>query len=599
LLLLQLLVALLGVFALARPALTSQVPVNRTIVLAMDVSAPMLANDGDPATARQLGLNPPAGGYTRLDEARAAATAVLGEMRAGDRVVVLRMADRAEVAAIGTWPADRGAIQTAIDRLQAQPAELDLGQGLEVAGGLTQTARLGLILIVTGGVVDVERVSHRPPVAVRVIPVGRGDADNQAITALAARRAPAGDLEVFARVQNYGDQPVSGVLRVGVDGELYQEMQVDLDPRRNREFRLTEFPPTTAVVEASFARANPDLLSVDNVATAAVAVPPLRKVLLVGGRSDQLERALRAVPGVELTKIDPQRYDPRGGYDLYVFEAWYPPAPPPGHWLLIDPPARGSPITVQGTLGRRTDAGRETNDAQIVRVLPSPLLQGVDLTGVGVTEAKKVVLPAWAEEVVAARESPLVFMGYPRPYRAVVFAFDLRSSNLFGRIGFPILASNTVNWLTGEIGVGGSGAGESSADSRFLPGDALLLQPLPRTTSVQIDTPSKRTYRFEGNQPVRFVDTARPGAYTVTQFAGTQEIARRVHVASVLQQGRESALADLKPRENLPNLTTLGGPQPGQVVLGPGREQSHIEWWRVLGVLALAGLMAEWWWFHR
>ena len=35
--------------------------------------------------------------------------------------------------------------------------------------------------------------------------MGRGDADNQAITALEARRNGAGDVEVFARVRNFGD----------------------------------------------------------------------------------------------------------------------------------------------------------------------------------------------------------------------------------------------------------------------------------------------------------------------------------------------------------------------------------------------------------
>jgi hypothetical protein len=235
-----------------------------------------------------------------------------------------------------------------------------------------------------------------------------------------------------------------------------------------------------------------------------------------------------------------------------------------------------------------------------VRVLPSPLLHGVDLTGVGVQEAKKVQLPEWAEEVVAAREAPLLFMGYPRPYRAAVFAFDLRSSNLFGRVGFPVLVANTVNWLTGEGSVGGAstGAAAGADEGRFVPGDALLIQPLPRASRVTIETPSKRRYQFDGNQPVRFVDTAMPGAYTVTQLAGNQEIGRRVHVASVLQPGREEWLSDLKPRAELGTVATNTGAQQAPL-LGPGRETTYGEWWRLLGVVALLGLLAEWWWFHR
>lgn len=599
LLILQLVIALLAMFALARPALTREQPVGRTLVLAMDVSAAMLANDGDPAAA---GRAPGPGRFTRLDEARARATDFLRqELRPGDRVIVLRMADRAEVVAQGTLPADLPQLQTAIERLQALPAELDMPQALEVAGGLARTARLGQMVIFTGGVVDTQNVTHQPPVNVSVVPVGRGEANNQAITALAARRNGIGEVEVFVRVHNFGDQPVAGTLRLQVDGQPAEPQTVSLPPQGSQPLLLTEFPLNTSVIEARFEpAAGPDLLALDNVATAAVGLPPLRKVLLVGGRTDQLERALRAVPGVELTKTDPQQYDAKGGYDVYVFEGWYPRVPPPGHWLLIDPPTQGSPVSVTGTLGRRTDSGRETNDAQIARVLPSPLLQGVDLTGVGVQEAKRVRLPDWAEEVVAAREAPLIFMGYPRPYRAAVFAFDLRASNLFGRVGFPILIANAVNWLTGEgtTPVTG-GATFGPADARFTPGDALAIQPLPRATRVQIETPSKKRYQFDGNQPVRFVDTTFPGPYSVIQYAGNLEIGRRVYVASVLQPGREDAVANLTPRETVASLATVGGPQAQAPVVGPGRETVFAEWWRLLGVLALVGLFAEWWWAHR
>ena len=176
------------------------------------------------------------------------------------------------------------------------------------------------------------------------------------------------------------------------------------------------------------------------------------------------------------------------------------------------------------------------------------------------------------------------------------------ASNLFGRVGFPVLVANTVNWLTGEgttTGSAAAGVAGVLGEGRFMPGDALLIQPLPRATRVQIETPQKKRYHFDGNQPVRFVDTVLPGAYTVTQFAGNQEIVRRVYVASVLQPGREDALADLKPRDTVGTLSTTTGTQAQPTVLGPGREAAFSEWWRLLGAVALLGLLAEWWWFHR
>src|SRR3954453_17876394 len=62
LLLLQLLVAMLAVLgvvrvvALVRPALSRSLPVGRTVVLAIDASAAMLANDGDPAALAAAGV---------------------------------------------------------------------------------------------------------------------------------------------------------------------------------------------------------------------------------------------------------------------------------------------------------------------------------------------------------------------------------------------------------------------------------------------------------------------------------------------------------------------------------------------------------------
>ena len=602
LLLLQLLVALAAVFALARPAWSRTLPVGRTMVLALDSSAAMLASDGDPSALADAGARPPPAGasVTRMDEAKARALQIIGRLHPGDRAVIVRAADRAEVVAQGTIPGDAAALRTAVQRMQVLPAELDVSQALEVAGGLTRTARLGEIILLTGAVADVNdaTLAHRPPVAVQVGRVGRGEADNQAVTALEARRDGRGDVEVFARLRNFSDQEAKGTLRIRVDGEPFEEQPVTLGPGQAQELVLTEFPPKASLVEATFVRN--DLLLLDNVATASAAVPAVRKVLLVGGRSDQLERALKAVPGVELSKVDAQKYDPKGGYDIYIFEGWFPPSPPPGHWVLIDPPAGGSAVQVTGTLGRRTESGsgREVNDAQIARVLPSPLLRGVDLSGVGVVEAKQVQLPDWAEEVVTARQSPLVMMGYPRPYRAVVFAFDLRATNLFGRIGFPILMSNVVNWLTGDLPTGES-AISFEAGNRFTPGDALLVQPLPRATRVQIETPTKRQYSFDGNQPVRFVDTGLPGAYTVVQFSGKDEVARRTYIAGLQQSGVDSTMADLRPRDAVETLDSIGGPQPAPVLLGPGKEAEHWEWWRALGVLALGGLLAEWWWFHR
>jgi hypothetical protein len=616
LLLMQVAAALLVALALARPTLSRLVPVPRTVAIIVDTSAPMLASDGDPgivadgpfasAVARR-------GVTTRLDEAKARAALVVSRLRSGDRAVIVAVAGAARVDFSGEAPGDTGALISAIGRLVAQPGEANLSQAVEIAGAAIRDARQGEVVIVTGGVADLSGPVRRPPVPIQVVRVGKstnpdGPApSNAAITALVARRPDlCGDticdlsatpIQAFVRVQNRGASAANGTLRLRVDGKPFGERPLTVGGDASEAISIPNLPSDASWIEAWFD--TPDLLALDNLATAAVPRPVTRRVALVGGRTDQLERALRAVPGVVLERIDPARYDPTARYDVVVFEAWFPPQAPQAHWFLVDPPRTDGPIVVNGNLGKRTDSTREWNSAQVARVRPGPLLAGVDFAGVSVTEARQVAIPDWAEEVVSARASPLIFMGYPGAYRAVVVAFDLRSSNLLGRVGFPVLISNTIEWLTGGAEV------TTGSDGAIMPGDALPITPLPRTTAITIEMPTGEIRRIEtpgstGRPSVRFLDTAAPGAYVVREFEQSDEIARHVTIARAVPAGREAALADLRPRAKVLALASVGpGAEPGPLLAGPGETTERDEWWQWAAIISLVIVAAEWWWFSN
>jgi hypothetical protein len=615
LLLMQVVAALLVAAALGRPALSRLVPVPRTVAIIVDTSAPMLASDGDAAIAAN---GPFAGAVarrnvtTRLDEAKARAALVVSRLRPGDRAVIVAVAASARVDLSGEAPGDSAALINAIGRLVAQPGEANLPQALEVAGASIRDARQGEVVIVTGAVADLSGPIRRPPVPIQVVRVGKATTpdgtapSNAAITALVARhpdlcadvacdreRTP---IQAFVRVQNRGAAPAGGTLRLNVDGKPFGERPLTVGADASEAISIPNLPADASWIEAWFD--TPDLLALDNLATAAVPRPVTRRVALVGGRTDQLERALRAVPGVVLERVDPSRYDPSARYDIVVFEAWFPPQAPQAHWLLVDPPRTDGPVVVNGNLGKRTDSAREWNSAQVARVRPGPLLAGVDFAGVSVTEARQVAIPDWGEEVVSARTAPLIFMGYPGAYRAIVVAFDLRSSNLLGRVGFPVLVSNAVAWLTGGA------EAIANAGAAIMPGDALPITPLPRTTAVTVQMPTGELRRIEtpgsaGRPSVRFLDTGAPGAYVVREYEQTDEIARHVTIARVAPVGRESALADLRPRTAVLALASVGaGAEPGPLVAGPGESSVRDEWWPWLGATALLAVVVEWWWFN-
>ena len=634
LVILQILAAVLAATALARPAIARLVPVGRTLAVIIDTSVPMLAADGDLRTvsdgpfapATLLGSPPTA---TRLDEAKARASLALSRLRPGDRAVVIGASAEPVVIATGSAPDDLAAIDRAIGSLVAQPSEFNLAQALEVAGARILEARQGEILILTGGVAEALPGIARPAVPIQVVRTGRGSPSNTAITALVARRAPASQaasdagtiadqsqdgaagraddgVHVFVRISNTGPVRADGTLRLRVDGAPFGERVVSIGPDASEALAIDGVPATANWIEAFFE--HPDLLAIDNLATAAVPRPFTRRVALVGGRTDQLERALRAVPGVTLDRIDPNRYDPAARHDVTVFEAWFPPKAPASHWMLIDPPRTDGPVAVNGLLGRRSDGSREWNSAQIARILPSPLLAGVDLAGVQIAEARQVLLPRWAEEAVSARNAPLIFLGYPGSWRAVVVAFDLRSSNLLGRVGFPVLIANSIDWLTGTADARSASnpandPSQAAGGATFsVPGQALLINPLPRTTRVTVQSPgmAPREVPIPQGRSIRFLDTARPGAYIVREYENGSEIASHVEIARAIPVGREVFLADLRARPGVFGVASVGpGSEPGPLIAGPGESSARDEWWMwtALAFLGVVGL--EWWWYHQ
>ena len=634
LIILQILAAVFAAIALGRPAMVRLLPVGRTLAVIIDTSVPMLASDGDPRIVADgpfspatLRASPPTA--TRLDEAKARASVALSRLRPGDRAVVIGASADPRVIATGIAPDDLASLDRAIESLVAQPSEINLAQALEIAGSQILEARQGEILILTGGVAEVSSGIARPAVPIQVVRTGRGSASNTAITALVARRAPlsqtatdpgtsteqlqlgtdgrAGDrVQVFVRISNTGQMRADGTLRLRVDGAPFGERVVSIGPDASEALAIDGVPATANWIEAFFD--HPDLLAIDNLATAAVPRPLTRRIGLVGGRTDQLERALRAVPGVTLDRIDPNRYDPTARYDVTVFEAWFPPKAPTSHWMLIDPPRTEGPVAVNGLLGRRSDGSREWNSAQIARILPSPLLAGVDLAGVQIAEARQVLLPRWAEEAVSARNAPLIFLGYPSSWRAVVIAFDLRSSNLLGRVGFPVLIANSIDWLTGTADARAASnpandqAQSLSATTFSVPGQALLINPLPRTTSVTVQSPgtAAREVPLPQGRSIRFLDTARPGAYIIREYENTAEIASHVEIARAIPVGREVALADLRPRSGVFSIASVGpGSEPGPLIAGPGETSTRAEWWMWVALSFLGIVAVEWWWYHR
>ena len=146
------------------------------------------------------------------------------------------------------------------------------------------------------------------PGEIRFVEVG-GDGDNLAIAALATREGPTGP-QAFLRVVNYGNADAEPLVEFSADGILFDARRLPVPAGASADLTLTDLPYDLQVLQARLAVE--DALPLDDTAWAVHASPVSGRVLLVSDGNLFLERALGALPGVELVRLAPDQPLPAG-----------------------------------------------------------------------------------------------------------------------------------------------------------------------------------------------------------------------------------------------------------------------------------------------
>ena len=494
LLLLQLLlVALLAILA-ARPFLERPAGLAGDVVVVIDTSASMAADDVPP---------------DRLTEAKRQVFEALKELPANGSVSVIAGGGTARVVVNGTT--DMGRVRAAIEEIKVSTATGDLGDALTLADALASRAGNAEILVATDAALAIApkvRLGHD----VKVLQVGRAR-KNQAIVALAVRHAPSGvTRSAFISVANLDIEPATRRLELWADDVLIEAKTLDrVDAQTRTEVIIDDIPLGASVIEVRLARnaddSPGDHLGLDDRAWAIVPPERVREILIVGEGDPYLETALTYLPNVRLFGIKPADYPAKAArtdgtaWDLIIFEDYVPPEVPRTAVLLLGPPKSSDLGEVSGSL---QDPGFGTLSPD------EPILRYVDLSSVHVGKASKLVLPAWARTVIPGPGgAPLLYAGERDGQLAAVLAFLPRNSDLPLQVAFPILLAN----LTGEL-FGGSAAPTDAVG----PGEPVSL-PIPQgATSIVVTRPDGSTVELvpptAGAASVTFSQTDELGVYT-------------------------------------------------------------------------------------
>ncbi len=557
LLLLQLLILAVLVFALARPFIPVPSVAAGSVAVLIDASASMNATDMP-------------GGRTRFDAARDEARSLVANLASNEVMTIIAVGPTPEVLAPPTG--DSAALLDALNRARPTQDPADWDSALALAGASIVGRPGASIVVISDGGLPSDLPALAAPV--RYVKIGR-ESSNLAITALATRSL-AGKPQLFAAVTNFSGQDADTILSLTVDGQLLSANKIAVKAGQTSNLTITDLPETTRVIEAQLSAPSSggvkDYLPVDDTAYTVYAPPATGRVLLVTEGNLFLSQVLGALPNVQAFRQKPGDLPTDQSFDLIVLDGWLPPNLPPTNLLIVNPPNSTDIFSV----------GDKFDTTRFLKQADDPIMAFVSFKDVAIREATTVQTTGWAKSLVDADGGPLLLAGTVGGRRVAVLTFDLHASDLPLKIAFPILIANLMQWYAPSQ--------PFDAPDGVKPASVLTIRPQATTTQYRITLPDGTQQTVPvGESALSFASTAQLGVYKVELLDG-DKVQMASNFTVNLFSPAESKIA--------PSDTITIGQKP---VGGPGQtdEFGQRELWPWLAAAALIVLAIEWWVYHR
>jgi len=315
---------------------------------------------------------------------------------------------------------------------------------------------------------------------------------NQAVLTISTTPMAENRFQVFARLGNFGDQPIKRVVTLLADGNPVDSSPVQMEPN-SVVSQIWEVAGRPAAVTVSLAGG--DQLSEDDSATFGLHYSGKIRIGFITETPQPLDKAVRSIPGIDLRILSPEEYLPGMPFDLVIFRGTLPESWPVGVILVVDPPTGKELLAVKGL--------------EEIRSVPvpsrDPLLTGVDFSGVRWSKAWVLEhAPSGFVALLQVDQNPLLMRGRVGPSQIYILLADLKSGNLTRHPAFPILIANLVQSSI-----------ETSLPAAMQTGERLPLPPAIEYPRLRVSPPQGDPVEFTADRPVVWSRTLDPGAYQV------------------------------------------------------------------------------------
>lgn len=600
-LLLQLLILLALVLALADPRRSSRPEDARQVVIVLDASASMQAREAD--------------GRTRFAHALEAIRAQIEAKEPGDAFALIVASDRVEVRC----PLEQGRLRllSALEGVAVTGRALDAPKAIEFARAVVRDQPHPEVLVVGDGAagalaalagvaplgseVKASAKDGGERVPLRLERVGEAR-ENVGIVRFSARKNRSlGTDYVLARVKNFGQEPRQLNLELSLDGQVQKVLPRELAPGAELSERLQLDLPQGGVLRLELSASEGtgpfDALSLDDVAYAVVQPARKHRVLVVAPSAAALEPyqaafaamqelvdpSSQALSAAEFAALEPAAREA----DLIVCSGVLPEGLPPKAALLL----AGQPLP------SFLPAREEAREAEPVvwdwqrehllnrylnwRDLPLPPARPLQLQG--------------GEALVQSYQGALVAAFRERGRQVLWIGFDPGSRLFPFRLAFPLLLRNALAWFEqegrlllrpsyapGEVIAPLGRVAVDAVEASWFPAGALE----PTTTSLEVREGRFRFSQTEDATPILFrLTRAGPDGGAVVE-----EVATAVNLFA--PEESQIAPAALEGAEE-------AGASPALEAEGAWLSSLPLALWPLLVGLGLALWVGEWLSYHQ
>jgi hypothetical protein len=558
-------------------------------------------------------------GKTRLEEAKRRARELVDSMQRGATAMVITFDDSAEV--LEPFTTDTKRLRDAIDRIQPTDRRSSLKMAYQLADAQlmfipeqnrTNKDPPDIHVYSDGRVFDEKELAVQGRVVFEKI--GTDEASNVGIVALSAKRNYENpvQVQVFARLANFGPEPVETFVNLSLDGEKVDTGQSHsaglllLPERWTDEQRTTwerengrsapssvDFPmelTTSAVIKVEHTNKDNDVLPADDTAQVVVPPPKTLSVLLVTDGNYFLEKAVASQNLKNPATLTPEAYEEKLGapdfnYDVVIFDRYTPQKlPPAGNFIYFGVAPNGLKVKAAADAQGRYELVEDIGVLDWKR--EHPTLRHLAMQKLYVAEAIRLDGAAEHSEVLLdGLKCPLIVLHREGKGVHLIVAFDLLQSNWPMKVSFPIFLFNSLQFLA----VGSSMDVRQSLDPGATPR-------IPRTAALegvkQVSLKGPPGFKEQTLNVPEAGDFALPPLDRVGLYVTDPPIPQYEQIAVNLLDAVES---NVQPA---PATNALGGV--AAEVREADANKSRMElWWWVVACAALPLLLIEWWVYTR